>query len=204
MKTLLTNTTKQFQYFDRIDAIRKSTLQPLIDFIQLKVTKKEAVNLNFICTHNSRRSHLAQVWAQVATYHYGIPHVACYSGGTEETALSPLIAETLANQGFLILNIAAGDNPIYALKYGINGIPILGFSKKYDHALNPTSDFAAIMTCSQADTGCPFISGAAQRIAITYEDPKIADGTAQQKQVYAQRSLEIATEMHYVFSTIKL
>lgn len=182
---------------------RKIVLQPLIDFIQGKINSHLAVNLNFICTHNSRRSHLSQVWAQLAAVYYGIPDVYCYSGGTEETALFPKIAETLSDQGFQIFKISTTVNPIYAIKYADNSLPIIGFSKKYDHPFNPIADFAAIMTCSQADSGCPFIAGAEKRIPITFEDPKISDNTADQTRVYAARSLEIAAELCYVFSMIK-
>jgi arsenate reductase len=181
---------------------RKTILQPLIDFVQQKVNNRKDANLNFICTHNSRRSHLSQVWAQVASAHFNIPNVHCYSGGTEETALFPKVAETLCNQGFRIFTIAAADNPVYAIKYGDNALPIIGFSKKYDSPFNPVSAFAAIMTCSQADGGCPFIAGAEKRIPITFEDPKISDNTPEQSQVYAERSLQIATEIFYVFSKI--
>lgn len=143
------------------------------------------------------------MWAQAATAHFDIPRVHCYSGGTEEMALFPKVAETLADQGFSIFKIADSNNPVYAIKYSEDALPIIGFSKKYDHPFNPTSSFAAIMTCSQADGECPFIAGAEKRIPITYEDPKISDGTAEQAQVYAERSLQIATEMFYVFSKIK-
>src|SRR5690606_20437879 len=95
------------------------------------------------------------------------------------------------------------DNPVYAIKYGDNALPVIGFSKKYDSPFNPASAFVAIMTCSQADGGCPFIAGAEKRIPITFEDPKISDGSPEQSQVYAERSLQIATEMFYVFSMIK-
>lgn len=182
---------------------RKAVLQPLVDFIQQKVNNGQEINLNFICTHNSRRSHLAQVWAQVASAYYHIPNVHCFSGGTEETALFPKVAETLAKQGFSVFKISETDNPVYAIKYSENALPIIGFSKKYDSAFNPVSAFTAIMTCSQADGGCPFIAGAEKRIPITFEDAKISDGTAEQTQVYTERSLQIATEMFYVFSLIK-
>lgn len=183
---------------------RKKILQPLADFVQQKTNQKQEVNINFICTHNSRRSHLSQVWAQVAAVNYGLSNVHCYSGGTEETALFPKIAETLTQQGFHILKIAENKNPIHAIKYSDNALPLIGFSKKYDSPFNPVSAFAAVMTCSQADGGCPFIAGAEKRIPITFEDPKISDGTAEQNQVYADSSLQIAAEMFYVFSTIKL
>ncbi|AZB08322.1 protein-tyrosine-phosphatase [Chryseobacterium sp. G0162] len=187
----------------KINEERKTTLKPLIDFIQQKVDDKKDININFICTHNSRRSHLAQIWAQVASKYFNIPEVNCFSGGTEETALFPKVSETLINQGLTIFRISDNDNPVFAIKYSENALPIIGFSKKYDSPFNPISEFAAIMTCSQADGGCPFIAGAEKRIPITYEDPKLSDNTPEQSQVYAQRSLEIASEMFYVFSMIK-
>ena len=187
----------------KINEERKTTLKPLIDFIQQKVDDKKDININFICTHNSRRSHLAQIWAQAASTYFNIPEVHCFSGGTEETALFPKVSETLINQGLTIFRISDNDNPLHAIKYSENALPIIGFSKKYDSPFNPISEFAAIMTCSQADGGCPFIAGAEKRIPITYEDPKLSDNTPEQSQVYAQRSLEIANEMFYVFSMIK-
>lgn len=181
---------------------RKTVLQPLIDYIRKKVDLHADVNLNFICTHNSRRSHLSQIWAQAAAAYFNVPKVYCYSGGTEETALFPKIAETLSMQGFHVLKIADGENPIYSIKYAENAMPVIGFSKKFDDAFNPVSSFAAIMTCSQADEGCPFIAGAEQRIALTFEDPKVSDNTVHQTKVYSERSLQIASELFYVFSGI--
>jgi arsenate reductase len=189
--------------FETITGERKSILQPLVDFIQNKVYNQEDIRLNLICTHNSRRSHLSQVWAQTAAAYYNIKNVFSYSGGTEATALYPMAAQTLEQSGFKIRVIAAGNNPIYSIKYAENTHPVIGFSKKYDDEFNPKSEFAAIMTCSQADGGCPFIAGAEKRIPITYEDPKAFDNTPQQAEKYQERSLQIATEMLYVFSQIK-
>jgi arsenate reductase len=201
MYSVLKKSIEQLQ-LQNISEERKTVLQPLIDFVQQKVNDKQEININFICTHNSRRSHLSQVWAQVASAHFNIPNVHCYSGGTEETALFPKVAETLPNQGFSIFKIADSNNPVYAIKYNDNALPVIGFSKKYDSPFNPISSFVAIMTCSQADGGCPFIAGAEKRIPITFEDPKISDNTPEQTQVYAERSLQIASEMFYVFSKI--
>lgn len=187
----------------RISEDRKVVLQPLIEFIQKRLKDNKAVNINFICTHNSRRSHFSQVWAQIASAYYNIPNITCYSGGTEETEIFPKVVETLQKQGFLILKLSSNENPIYSIKYDESLHPIIGFSKKYDHPINPDNNFAAIMTCSQADTNCPFIVGADQRISITYEDPKISDGTSEQNSIYSERSLEIGAEMFYVFSQVK-
>ena len=190
--------------FDSISDERKTVLQPLIDFIQTKVSNQEDIRLNLICTHNSRRSHLSQVWAQTAAAYYKVKNVFCYSGGTEATALFPMAAKTLEQSGFKIKTIAGGTNPIYAIKYAENEHPIIGFSKTYDDDFNPQSEFAAIMTCSQADDGCPFIAGAEKRIPITFEDPKAFDNTPQQAVKYQERSLQIATELCFVFSQINL
>ncbi|PHK19746.1 protein tyrosine phosphatase [Nostoc linckia z15] len=189
--------------FDGLSHDRKMVLQPLVDFIQAKVWQMEEVRLNLICTHNSRRSHLAQIWAQAAAAYYEIPNVFCYSGGTEATAMFPVVAETLAALGFKIQELSSGNNPVYAVKYSENEHPVIAFSKTYYDAFNPEEGFVAIVTCSHADGGCPFIAGAEKRIAITYEDPKAFDNTPQQAEKYNERSMQIATEMFYVFSQIK-
>ena len=181
---------------------RKKALEPLVNYIQSKVNSKTDISLNFICTHNSRRSHLSQIWAQAIASYFKVNNVVCYSGGTEATALYPMVAETLQKNGFDIDILAEGINPIYSVKYSDNQHPVIGFSKTYDAKFNPSTEFAAILTCSHADENCPFIEGAEMRIPITYEDPKVSDGTEKQVSVYNERSLQIATEMKYVFSQI--
>ncbi len=189
---------------DAISNERKQTLQPLIDYIQTKVTENKNANLNFICTHNSRRSHLSQVWAQAAAHFYQLKNVYCYSGGTEATALFPMAAKTLEQAGFKIEVLSESKNPVYAIKFDENEHPIVGFSKTFDHSFNPKSEFAAIMTCSDADANCPFIPGAEKRIPVKYDDPKTFDNTPQQAEKYIERSNQIAAEMLYVFSKIKI
>ncbi len=181
---------------------RKSILQPLVDYIQTNASAGKSIRLNFICTHNSRRSHLSQIWAQTMAFHFGIQNVFCYSGGTEATAMFPKVGETLTNQGFAIQKLSEESNPVYAVKFNQNEPAVICFSKKFDDDFNPTSEFAAIMTCSSADEGCPFIAGAAVRLPIRYDDPKAFDGTDLMNAKYEERSLEIAAEMYYVFSNI--
>ncbi len=181
---------------------RKEILQPLAEFIQKKADAGERINLNFICTHNSRRSHLSQIWAQVMAEHFNIRNVYCYSGGTEATAMFPKVAETLHSQGMEIQKLSDTENPVYAVKYAENAHPVICFSKKYDDAFNPVSGFAAVMTCSNADVGCPFIAGAEKRVAVKFEDPKSSDGTHEMNRVYFERSLEIAAEMYEVMRSV--
>lgn len=187
---------------DSITEERKTVLQPLIDHLQNKAEANQTIRLNFICTHNSRRSHLSQIWAQTMAFHFGIKSVYCYSGGTEATAMFPKVAETLENQGFQIQMLSDNENPVYAVKYAENEVPIICFSKEYSNDFNPKKEFGAIMTCNNADEGCPLVIGAEARFPIKYDDPKSSDNTPEQTQIYAERSLQIATEMFYVFSQI--
>jgi arsenate reductase len=182
---------------------RKEVLYPLVEYIQNKVNTTEEILLNFICTHNSRRSHLSQIWAQTMAFHFGIDTIFCYSGGTEATALFPKVAEILTHQGFQIQQLSQDQNPVYAVKFDNNQQPIIGFSKTYFDDFNPKSNFAAIMTCSNADEGCPMVFGAEARFPIKYEDPKAFDGTEVMNEKYTERSLQIASELYFVFSQIK-
>jgi len=186
-----------------ISSERKAVLQPLTDFIQSKVSNQQEIRINFICTHNSRRSHLSQVWAQTMANYFNIKNVFCYSGGTEATALFPMVVETLQKSGFQISKISQNENPVYSIKYTDNEHPIIGFSKKLDDDFNPKSEFAAIMTCDSANEACPFVPGAEKRIPIMFEDPKAFDNTPLQAQKYLERSEQIASEMYYIFSQIK-
>jgi len=182
---------------------RKETLLPLINYILNKEECGDPVTLNFICTHNSRRSHLAQIWAQVMATHFKVKDVYCFSGGTEATSLFSMVKVTLEEQGFIFKTVKEGTNPRFEIYFSNQAEAIIGFSKTYDDEFNSKSNFAALMTCSHADENCPFIPGAEKRIPITYEDPKEFDNTPQQKEKYKERSLQIASEMYYVFSKIK-
>jgi arsenate reductase len=183
---------------------RKEVVQPLMDYIQNKVTTNQEIRLNFICTHNSRRSHLSQIWAQTMAFQFGISRVFCYSGGTEATAMFPKVAETLVNQGFQIQKLSKENNPVYAVKFDTNQHPIICFSKTYSDDFNPKNNFGAILTCNNADEGCPMVFGAEARFPVKYNDPKAFDGTDLMNEKYAERSLEIASEMYYVLSQINL
>lgn len=181
---------------------RKEIIQPLIEVLRSKVSSDQDIRINFICTHNSRRSHLSQVWAQTLAAYFKIKNVFCYSGGTEATALFPTVASTLQSSGFEVNTLSEGNNPVYAIKYANNEHPVIGFSKTLDDDFNPKSNFVAIMTCDSANEACPFVPGAEKRIPITYEDPKAYDNSPQQADKYKERSRQIATELFYVFSQI--
>lgn len=200
---LQVTTESLVKQFGSISAERRELLRQLTTFVEKRVQYGQTVYLNFICTHNSRRSHLAQLWAQAAAHYYRIQSVQSYSGGTEATAFNPRAVKAMADAGFDIQNIREGGNPMYEVRFaeGIN--PVTAFSKVYNDPFNHNKDFAAVMTCSHADENCPLVFGATARIALTYDDPKEFDGTLQEAEKYKERVEQIGTEILYAFSQVK-
>lgn len=184
--------------FDRITGQRKAQLEEIGAYIIKKNQINTPVHLTVICTHNSRRSHIGQVFLKLAAVYYGIENVHTFSGGTEATAFYPSAVEALSKVGFEILKSDNTDNPVYTVKYDETASAMQLFSKKYSHAANPKTSFAAIMVCSEADGACPFVSGADARFAIPYQDPKQADNTPLEAKAYSDKCREIGREMFFV------
>lgn len=184
-----------------IDTDRKKIISGLIQYIQNKLDQGDPIHLNFICTHNSRRSQLAQIWAKTAAHYYGID-VFTYSGGTEVTAFNQRAVDALKRCGFQIEKKGSG-NPKYNVAFTEENEVINAYSKLYDEMPAEVDHFAAVMTCDKAEATCPFIPGAEQRISLLYEDPGKYDGTPDESRMYDQRCLQIASEMLYVFSQLK-
>jgi protein-tyrosine-phosphatase len=189
--------------FPTIPADRQLALRKLALFAQTKVKAGEPAQLTFICTHNSRRSHMAQIWAQTAAAWYGIKGLTAYSGGLEATAMNPRTVRALERAGLAITPETEGKNPIYSVKFSETLAPIKSFSKVYNAQGNPTANFAAAMTCSHADKNCPLVEGSTLRVSIPYEDPKAADDTPEESARYDATAHLIATEMFYLVSQIK-
>jgi hypothetical protein len=104
--------------------------------------------------------------------------------------------------GLTVKKVSEGLNPHYEVYFSENE-KTMCFSKVYNDAVNPQVNFAAIMTCGDAEENCPFIPGVELRIATTYEDPKRSDGTPMQEQTYSERFKQITTEILYTFSLVK-
>ena len=189
--------------FDTIPMERKELLTKISEYIQSKKDGNLPINLMYVCTHNSRRSHFGQIWAAVAASYFGIENVNTFSGGTEATAFNPNAIQALKETGFEISTEEHNENPIYKVAFGTKETQFTTcFSKVYDDSFNPSSNFTAIMTCSDAEQNCPFIAGVDLRIGTTYSDPKAFDGTPQQAEKYFERSNQIALECLFVFSKI--
>ena len=202
MNTKIKNLCNQLsQQFESISNDRKVLLEKISGYIQQKKDAKSPIQLIYVCTHNSRRSHFGQIWAVVAAEYFGVNEVSTFSGGTEATAFNPNAIQALRGLGFEITEMDTTLNPKYEVDFG-GSKPIVCFSKVYDDASNPSSNFAAIMTCGDAEENCPFIPGVELRIGTTYEDPKSFDGTDFQDEKYIERALQIGLETLYVFSKI--
>lgn len=179
---------------------RKELLTVLADYIAKRHTDGLPIRLNFICTHNSRRSHLGQLWAAAAAHVHGIENVSTFSGGTEATAFNPRAVAAIERAGFRVTN-PGGNNPHYQVSYSDDCPPSVCFSKCFDDAANPVADFAAVMTCTDADQNCPAIVGA-RRISLPYRDPKEADDTPFEAERYDERCRQLAVEMLWVFGQV--
>jgi arsenate reductase (thioredoxin) len=190
--------------FETIPAERKAPLSQLAEFVERKAAAGEKAELVFICTHNSRRSHISQIWAQTAAAYYGIGNVVSYSGGTEATAFNPRAVAAMEKAGFSITSKTNGENPIYEVFFARGANAMLAYSKKYDAGENPKKDFAAVMTCSHADEHCPIVAGMEQRISLPYDDPKEFDQTPLESAKYLERVFEIGREILFAFSLVKL
>lgn len=180
---------------------RKEKLDRISEYIRSAGKANDEARLTFICTHNSRRSHLCQIWAATAARYYGADHVRTFSGGTEATAFNPRAVAAVKRAGFRVEE-SGGENPHYKVSFAEDGEPMTCFSKTFDDLFNPQDNFAAIMTCSDADQNCPVVPGASFRVSIPYVDPKEADDTPEETDTYDERCRQIATEMFYVMSEI--
>jgi arsenate reductase len=194
------------EYIDQLDVSsipeeRKHVLGQLSNYIQSQLNAGNPINLNYICTHNSRRSQFSQVWSQFMALHFGLEDVTSVSGGVEVTACNPRTVDSLRRAGFEIPEMD-GDNPVYPVSVGDDSILLTLYSKLFDEDFSLEDNYAAIMTCSHADENCPFIPNADVRIPLNYEDPKAFDDTPEESKMYDERCKQIATELKFVYSQV--
>jgi arsenate reductase len=184
-----------------IQESRLEKLKQIQDYIKSKIHQKEEVNLIFICVQNSRRSHLAQVFAQQAAIQNNFSNVHCFSGGVEVTRIHPNTIEALKRFGFSIIQKSEGDNPLFEID--IEGIKLPLYSKNFEDVTKQLKSFAAIMVCSETETNCPYVPNAEKKILLPYDDPKFADNTNNPIDEYVRVASIIKEEMQYIFSNIK-
>lgn len=181
---------------------RKRKLDQISRTLAEMMAVNAPINLLYVCTHNSRRSHFGQVAATLAASYFGLDNIHCFSAGTEITAMSPNAVNALVDFGFSVSASGDQSNPLYTFK--LDTVPsIQCFSKRFDDASIPKENVIAIMTCTDAEQNCPFIAGAKMRISLPYEDPKQSDGSGNVQMVYAECFQQILIEALYVFSGVQ-
>jgi hypothetical protein len=201
--TLLTYCKSLPSEFNQISDERKADLNEIANYILEQQKDKKPINLVFVCTSNSRRSHMAQVWSQIASYYYNVKNVSTFSGGTEQTKVNENALTALEKTGIRLQSNQQSKNPIWLATIGEKINPLVLFSKKYADSTNPSENFGAVMVCAEANESCPIVPGADFRLGLPYQDPKAFDNTPQQSEKYDERCRQIAREMFYVFSQIK-
>lgn len=203
VETLRPSAKRAVGEFDQISPDRKKELHQAASFIRGKLDQGKAADVTFICTHNSRRSHLCQIWAQTAAAYYGLTNVTTYSGGTEATACNIRTVRALRRAGFSIAQSNGGTNPVYLAQYSESLPPSKLYSKRFASAENPQKDFAALFSCDDAAEKCPVVEGAGLRLPVPYVDPKVSDNTPAEAATYDERSRQIAREMFYLMSIVR-
>jgi arsenate reductase len=189
--------------FALISGERRVLLEQLASDLQNDLSVNSAASVIFICTHNSRRSHMSHLWAQMASIYYRVSGISCFSGGTESTAFYSSAIKALVKAGMKIEQQDKSQNPHYHVQLPGQAVTIDAFSKRYEDPPNPRESFFAVMTCSNADEACPIVYGALSRHVIRYDDPKEYDGTREESLRYEERSSQIAREMLYLFSRLQ-
>lgn len=185
-----------------IPADRRAALRELANAILAEKAAGRVPQLTFICTHNSRRSHLSQIWAQTAALYHDVGPVKTFSGGTEATACNPRTVRALRRAGFSVAACDTSSNPVYLVQYAEVMPPLPAYSKKFAAEGNPSEGFIAVMTCDDANEACPVVSGATARIPVTYVDPKVSDDTDQEAATYDERCRQIAAEMFHLMELV--
>lgn len=181
---------------------RKPLLAAIVNYLREQQKAHHPLQLVFVCTHNSRRSMLAQLWAQTAAHVTGIKNLKSFSCGSEATALHPNTVAAMRRAGFKVVATMDGHNPIYNASFSPAAPSLLLYSKTAEKAMLPKGHFAAVMVCQQDAESCPLIREADRRFPLPYEDPGRADGTAQADEAYDAVCRQIATEMLWLFRSL--
>ncbi len=196
------NVHRFLQLTDAIPGPRKQGLQDLARHFARGMNGHGPASSSFICTHNSRRSQIAQVWASAAAAFFGLNRLRFFSSGTEATAFHPNAIGSLRRAGFHIPP-AAGSNPHYRVEFAAQAPPLDCFSKAIGEPGGPEQAFGAILVCSEADAACPIVAGASFRLSLPYEDPGAADGSPNEEEAYDSCQRQIATELLYAMQQVR-
>jgi len=173
---------------------------------QIKQLKRELspVEIMVVCTHNSRRSHMGELWLRVGIDYYGLSNLRIHSAGTERSAINIRTIRSFQAIGLLVeKSMNKEENPNYKINWRTDEKSYTGYSKEIGSEELPTNGIVSILVCEDAAENCPFIVGSKLRINLPYEDPKRYDDTLEERTKYLERNLEIGSEMFYLLSELE-
>ena len=190
--------------FNNVPDSTQEQLKVAGTYIINRLNNGQIASISFVCEHNSRKSHLGQIWTTLATQYYQLDHVKCYSGGTTPTYVNQRIINALGNTGIQISEKGiAGHGPKYLLDYGKSSRGFEIFSKRFDHPMNPDTNYLAISLCLNPDECCPISYGADKQLSIPYEDLQPFGNTPLESAKYDEQCRMVARDMFYMMDFVK-
>ena len=188
--------------FDQIPDNHRQSLEQIGDYLLQKLQSNKDAKVLLISRHNSRRSHMGQLWLMTAAEYYGIGNVATFSGGIEPTELDSRVIRALKKCGFKISTTKRSENPTYLTSNG-PGNSYMVFAKQYNGGQNPTSDFIAVVLSEVVNKKLETIPGADKKVPMLYEDLENFDGSPEEERKYDEGCRQIARAMFYVMQYTK-
>ena len=181
------------KYIDNLDEVilrdyQKSRVKKISQ--ELSGVINSCNKIVFMCTHNSRRSQLSEVWANILSNRLNLK-LSFFSAGTEKTKVYKEVIETLCRVGVDI-------NKEGKLNLTSNTINI--YSKTLDEIKE--DKFIGIMNCSDAEKHCPLDPRSKKNIKLFYDDPKKYDRTTKESDEYDRTCRLIASELNAIFKLL--
>lgn len=193
-------------YLDSLSAVafhadesRAIAIRAVADWLRSKLQAEGTASVVIICTGNSRRSVLGAMLGNALADYFGM-RVSFKSAGTKPTAVNLRSIKALREAGFQIKPVGREAtkglsnelNPIYSAQWSARpSSQALEFSKSLADPSLPQAGFAAIMVCDDASETCPLVPGAAIRVSMPFDDPRIADGQVREEVAYRESRDEI-------------
>ena len=181
------------KFFSRIDSFnpnqkRKKRLDNIASVINENLNKTRSIV--FLCTHNSRRSQICEVWGKVFAEIYR-KKININSAGAFKTVVHSQVYESIVKCGLVVDN----KKEIFfdKKKFKLNSKTIDSLTMK---------NFIAVMTCSNAEKSCPNDPRSIRNIKMFFNDPRIYDETDKMSREYLNTTIYIAEELNYIFKNI--
>ncbi len=171
------------KFFSRIDSFnpnqkRKKRLDNIASVINENLNKTRSIV--FLCTHNSRRSQICEVWGKVFAEIYR-KKININSAGAFKTVVHSQVYESIVKCGLVVDN----KKEIFfdKKKFKLNSKTIDSLTMK---------NFIAVMTCSNAEKSCPNDPRSIRNIKMFFNDPRIYDETDKMSREYLNTTTYIA------------